>query len=117
MPSRCAALPAVHAAPAAQAGLDPFNFMQSLGTLSHFYLICSCFAVVNLIRAWYLGPAAPAVQVGLDLFNFMQSFGTVSQVGGDQLLVPANILNRWYERLSTRLRKDPDFLTRQRDKV
>lgn len=39
------------------------------------------------------------------------------QVGSDQLLVPANILNRWYERLSNRLRKDPDFLTRQRDKV
>ncbi|GAB4819785.1 hypothetical protein N2152v2_006831 [Parachlorella kessleri] len=58
-----------------------------------------------------------AKMVGLDLFNFMQSFGGVAQVGGDQLLVPSNILNRWYERLSTRLRKDPDYLTRQRDKV
>lgn len=58
-----------------------------------------------------------AKMVGLDLFNFMQSFGGVSQVGGDKLLVPANILDRWYERLSTRLRKDPDFLTRQKDRV
>lgn len=38
-------------------------------------------------------PSPP--QVGLDLFNFMQSFGGVQQVGADQLLVPANILNRW----------------------
>ena len=47
----------------------------------------------------------------------LQSFGGVQAVGGDQLLVPANILDHWYQRLSNRLRRDPDFLTRRRDAV
>ncbi|KAL4858716.1 Protein Hikeshi [Chlorella vulgaris] len=58
-----------------------------------------------------------AKRVGLDLFNFMQSFGGVQAVGGDKLLVPANILDHWYARLSNRLRRDPDWLTRQRDAI
>lgn len=56
-------------------------------------------------------------RVGLDLFNFMQSFGDVSTVGPDKLLVPANVLDQWYNRISSRLRRDPDFLTRQKDIV
>jgi hypothetical protein len=59
----------------------------------------------------------PRPQVGLDLFNFMQSFGNVTQVGSDQILVPTRILDFWFERLSSKLRRDPDFLTRVRDKV
>ncbi|KAL4421725.1 hypothetical protein ABPG77_002341 [Micractinium sp. CCAP 211/92] len=55
--------------------------------------------------------------VGLDLFNFMQSFGGVQAVGGDKLLVPSNVLDHWYQRLSNRLRRDPDFLTRRKDAV
>jgi hypothetical protein len=47
----------------------------------------------------------------------LQSFGGVQAVGGDKLLVPANILDHWYQRLSNRLRRDPDFLTRRRDAV
>lgn len=58
-----------------------------------------------------------AKRVGLDLFNFMQSFGGVQQVGSDQLLVPANVLDRWYQRLATKLQRDPDFLTRQKDQI
>jgi Protein of unknown function (DUF775) len=58
-----------------------------------------------------------AKMVGLDLFTFMQSFGGVQQVGADQLLVPSNILDRWFQRLSSKLARDPDFLTRQRDKI
>ncbi|KAL6780223.1 hypothetical protein ACKKBF_B13975 [Auxenochlorella protothecoides x Auxenochlorella symbiontica] len=58
-----------------------------------------------------------AKMVGLDLFNFMQSFGGVQNVGSNNLLVPMNVLDAWYQRLERRLRKDPDFLTRQRDKV
>ncbi|EFN55405.1 hypothetical protein CHLNCDRAFT_134521 [Chlorella variabilis] len=58
-----------------------------------------------------------AKRVGLDLFNFMQSFGGVQSVGGDKLLVPANILDHWYQRLSNRLRRDPDWLTRQQQPI
>ncbi len=47
----------------------------------------------------------------------MQSFGGVESVGGDKLLVPANILDQWYARLSNRLRRDPDWLTRQQQMV
>lgn len=54
-------------------------------------------------------------RVGLDLFQYMQSFGNVSTIGPDQLLVPANVLDRWFTRISNRLKNDPDFLTRQKD--
>ncbi|KAK2076047.1 hypothetical protein QBZ16_001383 [Prototheca wickerhamii] len=58
-----------------------------------------------------------AKRVGLDLFNFMQSFGGVQNVGGNNILVPVNVLDAWYQRLERRLRRDPDFLTRQKDKI
>ena len=54
-------------------------------------------------------------RVGMDLFNFMQSFGGVSQVGPDKLLVPANVLDQWFNRISSRLKRDPDWLTRSKE--
>jgi hypothetical protein len=51
-------------------------------------------------------------RVGLDLFNFLQSFGNVTTFGSDKIVVPSNALDRWYTRVSTRLRKDPEFLTK-----
>ncbi|KAG7672601.1 hypothetical protein Ndes2526B_g08876 [Nannochloris sp. 'desiccata'] len=55
-------------------------------------------------------------RVGMDLFNFMQSFsGVSSSVGPDKLLVPANVLDLWFNRMSGRLKRDPDFLTRQKE--
>jgi len=56
-------------------------------------------------------------RVGMDLFQYMQSFGGVGQVGSDKLLVPADVLDKWFNRISTRLRKDPDFLTRNKDVI
>lgn len=56
-------------------------------------------------------------RVGMDLFQYMQSYGGVSSVGTDQLLVPANVLDKWFTRISSRLKNDPDFLTRQKDIV
>ncbi len=47
----------------------------------------------------------------------LQSFNGVQLVGGDKLLVPANALDQWYLRLESRLRRDPDWLTRQRQMV
>ncbi|KDD76521.1 hypothetical protein H632_c196p2 [Helicosporidium sp. ATCC 50920] len=58
-----------------------------------------------------------AKRVGLDLFNFMQSFGGVQNVGSNQLLVPANVLDAWYQRLERKLQLDPDCLTRLQDVV
>jgi protein Hikeshi len=58
-----------------------------------------------------------AKRVGLDLFNFMQSFGGVQNVGGDHLLVPTNVLDSWFRRLSNKLERDPDFLTRSKELV
>lgn len=55
--------------------------------------------------------------MGLDLFNFMQSFGGVQNVGGNHLLVPTNVLDDWFRRLSNKLEKDPDFLTRSKELV
>lgn len=55
-----------------------------------------------------------AKRVGLDLFNFMQSFGGVQNVGGNHLLVPTNVLDAWFNRLSNKLERDPDFLTRSK---
>lgn len=56
-------------------------------------------------------------RVGLDLFNFMQSFAGVSSVGHDKLLVPSNVLDQWFTRISNKLKRDPDYLTRQRDMI
>lgn len=58
-----------------------------------------------------------ARRVGLDLFNFMQSFGGVQTMGKDTLLVPTNILDAWFNRLNSKLQKDPNFLTRAKDVV
>lgn len=52
-----------------------------------------------------------AKRVGLDLFNYMQSFGAVQALGGDRLV------DAWFQKLINRLRRDPDYLTRQRDAV
>ena len=54
-------------------------------------------------------------RVGLDLFNFLQSYGDVKTVGPNQLLVPANALDQWFNRISNKLKRDPDFLTRQKE--
>ena len=63
-----------------------------------------------------------AKRVAEDLFQFMQSFqiegGGVSVAGGGgagaTMLVPTNILTRWYEKFINRFRRDPGFLERPR---
>lgn len=51
-----------------------------------------------------------ARRVGMDLFRFMESFQTVQM--GDQLVVPSNVLDRWFTKFQHRFRSDPNFLTR-----
>ena len=53
-----------------------------------------------------------AKRVAEDLFRFMQSF----QTGGDaqHMVVPTNILDRWFDKFLNKFRRDPGFIDRPR---
>ncbi|PNH05369.1 hypothetical protein TSOC_008376 [Tetrabaena socialis] len=51
--------------------------------------------------------------VATDLFRFLESFQT--QQMGDMLAVPANALDRWFQRFTDKFKKDPNFLTRREE--
>ncbi|KAG7650719.1 hypothetical protein ISN45_At01g056550 [Arabidopsis thaliana x Arabidopsis arenosa] len=48
-----------------------------------------------------------AMKVGENLFNFMQSF---CGVDGSKLVVPMDILDRWFKKFQEKAKRDPDFL-------
>ncbi|KAL1823458.1 hypothetical protein ACET3Z_010236 [Daucus carota] len=48
-----------------------------------------------------------AMKVGENLFNFMQSF---CGVDGSKLIVPMDILDRWFKKFQERAKRDPDYL-------
>ncbi|XP_056175828.1 uncharacterized protein LOC115673922 [Syzygium oleosum] len=48
-----------------------------------------------------------AMRVGENLFNFMQSF---CGVDGSKLVVPTDILDRWFNKFQERAKRDPDYL-------
>ncbi|KAF2596375.1 hypothetical protein F2Q68_00008393 [Brassica cretica] len=48
-----------------------------------------------------------AMKVGENLFNFMQSF---CGVDGSKLVVPMDILDRWFNKFQERAKRDPGFL-------
>lgn len=48
-----------------------------------------------------------AMKVGENLFNFMQSF---CGVDGNRLVVPMDILDRWFIKFRERAKRDPDYL-------
>ncbi|DBB14244.1 hypothetical protein WJX82_010352 [Trebouxia sp. C0006] len=52
-----------------------------------------------------------AKQVALDLFRYMESFNSGSS--GDTLVLPSNVLERWFSRFEDKFRRDPDFLVRR----
>ncbi|WIA11762.1 hypothetical protein OEZ85_011856 [Tetradesmus obliquus] len=58
---------------------------------------------------------AYAKRVGMDLYHFLASFAT--QTNGDTIVIPTKALDRWYERFERKFRLDPDFLTRNQDKI
>ena len=47
--------------------------------------------------------------------RFMESFQTLQM--GDQIVVPANCLDRWFIKFQDKFRRDPDFLTRRADQM
>ncbi|KAL6537700.1 hypothetical protein OROMI_012723 [Orobanche minor] len=48
-----------------------------------------------------------ALKVGENLFNFMQSF---CGVDGSKLIVPTDILDRWFKKFQERAKRDPEYL-------
>lgn len=42
----------------------------------------------------------------------MESFNA-GTAGGDQLVLPSNVLERWFKRFEDKFRRDPDFLVRR----
>mmetsp|Transcript_253 Transcript_253/g.556 ORF Transcript_253/g.556 Transcript_253/m.556 type:complete len:91 (+) Transcript_253:424-696(+) len=58
-----------------------------------------------------------AKRVAMDLFRFLESFNAGTVVGPDQLVVPANFLDRWFQKFQNKFRRDPDFLTRDAEKI
>lgn len=48
-----------------------------------------------------------ALKVGENLFNFMQSF---CGLDGSKLIVPTDILDRWFKKFQERAKRDPDYL-------
>lgn len=48
-----------------------------------------------------------ALKVGENLFNFMQSF---CGVDGSRLVVPMDILDRWFKKFQEKAKRDPDFI-------
>ncbi|XP_071712111.1 protein OPI10 homolog [Rutidosis leptorrhynchoides] len=48
-----------------------------------------------------------AMKVGENLFNFMQSF---CGVDGNSLVVPMDILDRWFKKFQERAKRDPEYL-------
>lgn len=54
-------------------------------------------------------------RVGMDLFQYMQSFSQGNSSNNEYITVPMNVLDTWFNRISSKLRRDPDFLTRKKD--
>jgi len=54
-----------------------------------------------------------AKRVAEDLFRYMQSFQADGSTS-DRMVVPVNILHKWYEKFTNRFRRDPGFLDRPR---
>ncbi|XP_023526567.1 protein OPI10 homolog isoform X2 [Cucurbita pepo subsp. pepo] len=48
-----------------------------------------------------------ALKVGENLFNFMQSF---CGVDGSKLVVPMDILDRWFKKFQEKAKRDPEYL-------
>lgn len=52
---------------------------------------------------------ALAMRVGENFFTFMQSF---CSLGADKLIVPLDILNRWFKKFQEKIRRDSDYLNK-----
>eukprot|EP00850_Spirogloea_muscicola_P012063 SM000077S21537 [mRNA] locus=s77:55244:56418:- [translate_table: standard] len=59
---------------------------------------------------WQARAEEMARRVGENVLNFMQSFGTPDAAG--RLVVPADALDRWFQKFQDRAKRDPEYLNR-----
>jgi ribulose-phosphate 3-epimerase len=57
-----------------------------------------------------------AKRVAMDLFRYMESFQAATAISADHMVVPMNVLDRWFTKFQEKFRRDPDFLTRPAEK-
>ena len=62
---------------------------------------------LSAIPALNVGHQQLALKVGENLFNFMQSFCTTDS---NKLVVPNDILDRWFKKFQERAKRDPEYL-------
>ena len=55
-----------------------------------------------------------AKRVAMSLFRYMESFS--SGGSANQLVLPTNALEQWFNRFSEKFKRDPDFLMHQGEK-
>ena len=56
-----------------------------------------------------------AQKIAGDLFRYMQSFDTGGATGQGQMVVPANIFDRWMKRFESKFRRDPNFFLKNEE--
>lgn len=49
-------------------------------------------------------------------FYGLESFQAATQVNAEQMVVPLNVLDRWFNKFQDKFRRDPNFLTRAKEK-
>eukprot|EP00850_Spirogloea_muscicola_P007765 SM000040S14777 [mRNA] locus=s40:281728:282832:- [translate_table: standard] len=64
----------------------------------------------SLSVGWQARAEEMARRVGENVLNFMQSFGTPDS--GGRLVVPADALDRWFQKFQDRAKRDPEYLNR-----
>ena len=56
-----------------------------------------------------------AKRVAMSLYHFMESFSTSG--AGNHLVLPTNVLERWFQRFDDKFKRDPDFLMHAGEKA
>ena len=58
-----------------------------------------------------------AKRVATDLFRYMESFQAATAISAEHMVVPMNVLDRWFIKFQDKFRRDPDFLTRREEQA
>lgn len=82
-------------------------------------VVSTCVSRVKSLRVSTLASGSKeefAKRVAMDLFRYMESFQAATLINAEQMVVPLNILDRWFNKFQDKFRRDPDFLTRAAEK-
>lgn len=58
-----------------------------------------------------------AKRVATDLFRYMESFQAATAISAEHMVVPMNVLDRWFIKFQDKFKRDPDFLTRREEQA